>query len=120
MSWSDDIYSRGGLRIGTTYWDAENYTWPIIKLYFSKDGLCLERILLLKRWKIHAREIVAVKRIKGIIPCLDGYQIEHISSQLPSVVIFWSFCDLKLKTKFYFWLENINHVGKENAIKLLF
>lgn len=120
MFMNENIYSRGGLRIGTTYWNAENYTWPFIKLYFMHEKLCLERIFPIKRWEIAAQEIVAVKRVKGIISCLDGYQIEHTSTHLPPVVIFWSCGDLKLKKKFYFWLKYNNHISTENPIKLLF
>ena len=70
------------------------------------------------RAKAHTLFIVKPGVKNAVIPKTTAALL--ISSQLPSVVIFWSFCDLKLKTKFYFWLENIYHVGKENAIKLLF
>ena len=97
----ENIYSRGGLRIGDSYWNAANYTWPFGKLHLVGEGLYLERLILKREWFIPSENVIKVKKIRGVIPCLSGYQIEHMNPRLPGIVIFWSCCDLKLEKKFY-------------------
>ncbi len=86
----EPIYTeRGGGWIGKAPWWILQATWP-----FSSIQIFSEKLILKVGWKqaeVFFSDILTVNRIL-IIPYLaDGIRIVHKNSEIPSLLIFWSF-----------------------------
>lgn len=103
LSWNKFSHktSRGGIRIGRSYWDANNYTCPFVILRLLDTGLMLENVLLRKRIFIPSRKIVEIEKVKGMIS--HGYRIKHHAPDLPETIVFWNMCDRALERKIKLW-----------------
>ena len=66
---------RGGIRIGNSFHDALNYTWPFAEAVFTESGLQLSIVFFLSLKKGFFQ--------RGII-------IRHHSAQLPEFLLFWT------------------------------
>ncbi len=76
----------GGIRIGESYWQATNYSWPLVTLNASEDEIVLA--MSFKKLTLPRSEIAKISSYRGIMS--DGVQIEHSSSGTPCFVVFWT------------------------------
>ncbi len=80
---------RGGIRIGNSFHDALNYTWPFAEADFTESGLQLSIFFFrTTTWLLPYNDIsgVSLKKVffqRGII-------IRHHSAQLPEFLLFWT------------------------------
>ena len=78
---------RGGIRIGRSYWDAWNYSWPFAKLVFRDDALVISTWFLWRReYVLDYGSIAAATRKRGF-PC-GGVAITHHAPEIPPYIVF--------------------------------
>jgi hypothetical protein len=83
----DILASRGGLRIGSSFWLAGNYTVPLVELRIAADGLWLNYVcteVTVPRESI--RRNYCQKKL------LDpGIRIVHNDEKIPPFILFWAY-----------------------------
>lgn len=79
----------GGIRIGTSYWGAINYTWPCAKFIFEECSLKIVVSFIRKNMYILSYDdITRISSKKGLFS--NGVLIEHHSEDIPSYIFFWT------------------------------
>ena len=81
---------RGGIRIGNSYCDAMNYSYPFAKAVFTEKSLQLSTgfLFLEKRYFLPYHDILGVSLKKGIL--CQGILIRHRLNDLPVFILFWT------------------------------
>ncbi len=81
---------RGGIRIGDSYRDAVNYSYPFAKAVFTENSLQLSIgcFFLRKRYFLPYYDITGVSLKKGIF--CRGILITHQLNHLPEFIVFWT------------------------------
>ena len=81
---------RGGIRIGKSYCDAMNYSYPFAKAVFTEKSLQLSTgfLFLEKRYFLPYHDILGVSLKKGIL--CQGILIRHRLNDLPVFILFWT------------------------------
>lgn len=81
---------RGGIRIGNSYCDAMNYSYPFAKAVFTEKSLQLSTgfLFLEKRYFLPYHDIFGVSLKKGIL--CQGILIRHRLNDLPVFILFWT------------------------------
>jgi hypothetical protein len=77
----------GGIRIGQSYWDSMNYTWPFAKLDVEQDGIQIT-LLFCKKIFISKDDILAVEKYSAFIS--SGVKITHKNTAIAPCLIFWT------------------------------
>lgn len=82
----------GGIRYGSSFYSAINFTWPFAKLIADPDGISI-KVSLGKLWgKTFALERAQIKSIKKKCGFMGtGISIEHSNVQHPPLILFWTF-----------------------------
>jgi len=78
---------RGGIRKGTSYLLAANYTWPFAVMEITNESICLSAFAT--KYVFDAGVILAIKKYDGMFS--KGIQIEHNVDSIPKFVVFWTF-----------------------------
>ena len=88
----DAFTQVGGIRCGSSYWNATNSSWPFVKLCLSQDmieitirGLVSSPTVL----QFARSDIRGIRERKGLFSA--GIQIEHKRCEYAPFVIFWTF-----------------------------
>ena len=81
---------RGGIRIGNSYCDAMNYSYPFAEAIFTEKSLRLSTgfLFLKKRYLLPYHDILGVSLKKGIV--CQGILIRHRLNDLPEFILFWT------------------------------
>lgn len=81
---------RGGIRVGNSYCDAINYSYPFAKAIFTENSLQLSIgfLFLGKRYFLPYHDILWVSLKKGI--ACQGILIKHRLNYLPEFILFWT------------------------------
>lgn len=81
---------RGGIRIGDSFCDAMNYSYPFAKVIFTENSLQLSigLFFLRKRYILPYYDITGVSLMKGIF--CQGILIKHQLNYLPEFIVFWT------------------------------
>ena len=81
---------RGGIRIGDSYCNAINYSYPFAKAVFTENSLQLSIgvFFLRKRYFLPYYDITGVSLEKGIV--CRGILIKHQLNYLPEFIVFWT------------------------------
>lgn len=80
---------RGGVRIGRSYWDAWNCSWPFAKLIFRDDALVISTRFLWKReYTLRYGTITAAERKRWFL--CSGVAITHRAPEVPPFIVFWT------------------------------
>lgn len=108
---TETYVERGGLRVGQSYWQAVNYTWPFAQLRFNKDELEVETSIFGMFSKIHRLERISIDAIsikRGLFG--SGIRIEHSCLVEAPFLLFWTFRSNKVLEALiesdYPWKEN--------------
>jgi hypothetical protein len=96
---SEVIYTEtGGIRYGHTYWFAKNFTWPFAEITIE-SGQILIRVSLGKVWSrsfvFPRSSISSIRKRRGFFGV--GIEIEHLETDYPPFVLFWTFRYASLK-----------------------
>ena len=80
---------RGGIRIGSSYLNSINFTWPFVKVMFEDDCIRI-RITLIstKEYVVLYKNINRISYKKGLFS--KGVIIEHNMPSTPRYIIFWT------------------------------
>ncbi len=82
------MYSRaftGGLRVGDSYWNSSNFTWPLATLRFFDDQIKITGVF--GDIRLMRDQITNVSEYRGLIS--DGIQIKHTSPNQQPFIVFW-------------------------------
>ena len=83
-------YWRGGIRIGNSFFDAINITFPFVTLiiYSSIIEFRINLLFKIKIITIKICDIKIIKKVNGIF--FNGVQIVHSNLDYPKYIVFWS------------------------------
>jgi hypothetical protein len=76
----------GGLRVGSSYWEALDLSWPLADLSVFDDQLVITG-LLVGKIVLKREELLAVREYRRVIS--DGIQIQHSSKNQQPFIVFW-------------------------------
>jgi hypothetical protein len=96
----------GGIRYGSSFWIAANFTWPFAKLTAGPGEISI-RVALGKLWSktfvFERSQIKSISKKRGLIS--TGIVIEHSVAEYPPFILFWTFRYETLKKQ----LETVGH-----------
>lgn len=83
-------YFQGGIRIGNSFYDTINYSYPFAKAFFGENTLQLSTGIsfLTKMYSLPYNDITDVSLKKGIFS--QGIVITHRLDSLPKTIVFWT------------------------------
>lgn len=81
---------RGGIRIGNSYFDAVNYSYPFARVCFAEKSLhfSIGIFSFRKNFSIPYCDMTRISIRRRIIGY--GILIEHRSNSLPKFIVFWT------------------------------
>jgi len=94
-----EAYSEtGGIRYGTSFCTALNFTWPFATLTVTADQLVI-RVALVGIWSrtftLNRAQINSIKRKRALWSV--GIEINHSIPEYPPFILFWTFRYRRLK-----------------------
>ena len=82
----------GGIRYGTSFWSAANFTWPFATLTASPAEISI-RVALGRLWgrtfAFECSKIRSIRKKRGLVS--TGIVIEHCNAEYPPFILFWTF-----------------------------
>ena len=82
----------GGIRYGSSFWIATNFTWPFVTLTARHSDVSI-RISLGRLWSrtfaFERSQIQSISKKRGLIS--TGIVIEHSNAEYPPFILFWTF-----------------------------
>src|SRR3989344_3282117 len=80
--------TRGGIRLGKSYWNSSNTTWPFAKIEIFKEKLIINSIF--HKIDFNKREITYIEEYQGLLDsCGRGIRIHHKKVGIYPFIIFW-------------------------------
>jgi len=96
----------GGIRYGTSFWIAANFSWPFATLTASPGEISI-RVSLGRLWgrtfALERSQIKSISKKRGLMS--TGVVIEHSNAEYPPFILFWTFRYETLKEQ----LEAVGH-----------
>ena len=83
------MFFRGGIRIGSSFLNSINFSWPFVKVIFEKE--CFRIIVSFiqkKEYVILYKNVTKISYKRGLFS--KGVIIEHVMPLTPSYIIFWT------------------------------
>jgi hypothetical protein len=87
-----EYIETGGLRWGHDYANGANATWPFAQLRITPVGLEIDLNLwpfLVRHFEFSKAQVKAIIKKRALFSV--GVQIEHLRSDYPPFILFWSF-----------------------------
>ena len=83
-----ELSIRGGIRVGSSYWLAANWTVPFAELRLSQDTVTL-RYPFNNEINIQKNDITRINKKRGIFSA--GVQMVHSVETIQPYILFWTF-----------------------------
>ena len=83
------MFFRGGIRIGSSFLNSINFSWPFVKVMFEDD--CFRIVISFvssKEYIILYKNVIKISYKRGIFS--EGVIIEHNMPFVPLYIIFWT------------------------------
>lgn len=96
----------GGIRYGSSFWIATNFSWPFATLTASPGEISISVSLgqlWSKTFALKRSQIKSIRKNRGLIS--TGIVIEHFNAEYPPFILFWTFRYEALKEQ----LEAVGH-----------